>query len=1162
MAEETSGEIETLFQCKMCEYAGNSKDDIANHFIYTHASIEVIESPVKAKNSKDSGARTPTKVTRASSQLKDVSIAKEKIVKQTRKAQSKQSIPDETRTPSPSGRPQRKRRAPKWMEESEIEIIGTKKAKEKSTASPSPKKTHIPKVVIKVEVEDNQSGSQEDENQDEKQEEGRGGDQQDEEEDGGIPANEEEEPVETNDDDMEYNPEDEEEQEECGVESSVVDDNNDKVDTTKGDSDAPTGDNDAPKETGDIYGSEEDLVDMYVTKEDSDVSKETTDRSEEDWVKLLLKQLVPITVNEFGDKVEKGLAEWEAKWNAEQNLDLVKCSKPNCNVSVYKREESIHESCHMRDYQGFECIYCDERYSFWKQMRKHIGDTHKTQKDILRHWKCNLPKCSKLFKTDSALKKHVRSNHVVPEVGQSVLASFALSQLDEDGKPKKRPVGRPKSVKVKGPGRPKANKVVTEDTEEKPPKEKRVSVKWMPTCGKCAAVYDTTDELDEHISLHVVDELNRIACSECKEYFHEGEIREHMKKEHRRVVMPFRCVLCEFSSSRRHDVKKHMFCHEGFKRFQCSDCGKMMSTPYNLKIHQLRVHASDAEKNILCSLCGFKCANRAVLKDHMRHKHDLTMTGHSRSTTSKAEYPTFPCTHCHYVGKKETSLKYHMRIHEEDRPFKCNLCPYASKTKNNLILHVRTHKGMAPHKCSECEFRGATTLIVKEHIMAKHAKIKPLQCSVCDWSTCYNGNMWKHMQMHKLHEGILVPGKPKRATRKGIRYESSAKRFDKLLPITIDGFEVTSDEEQAAGPEVDNTGINMSVLPISIGRIGEGGTIVMVPGVEEQQQVRDEDAEAAQMVSFRPGEPQVEGLVQQDICFEYDHQKQTVDGSNLEEQEVMISVSGSDDQNIQQSISSIITSMAASAAAAANTQPTPSTQTHENTLIETQLSASEVASHFEDGTIIEITQIATNGQGTALIPEGAIVEKITPGMSASDIIMKAANMVASGQVSRAMPSNYQYTFPIAISKDGGAAENTLPFLAHVATAQESLPDADTMRIVDVATAQESLPDADTMRIVDVATAQESLPDADTMRIVEQMEAGVATNEGAVEDGSQAGEGVDIQQGIETQGEIDNEAIDNQQGIETQGEIVEQFVATILPDENNVMQIMQPQTQVE
>ena len=380
-------------------------------------------------------------------------------------------------------------------------------------------------------------------------------------------------------------------------------------------------------------------------------------KTEDDWKKLFEHQkLVPISSDEFEDKVNNAFSEWETAHTQEHRLDKIPCSKPACSVSVFEREWELHEGCHMRDYQGFECLYCDDRFSQWKLMRKHFADCHDECTEVPKHWECN--RCSKVFRMVETLKRHMKADHILAETAKSIMASFALSQLGEDGKPKKRGRGRPRgSFKVMQKGAKLKAKVKKQSNDDKQQREKRLSIKWMPTCGKCAAVYDTTEELDNHILLHEDDAEGRISCSECKEYFKADELRPHMKKQHKRRINPFRCVLCEFSSNRRHDVKKHMYCHEGVKRFQCHLCGKLMSTPYNLKIHRLRVHATEAEKNILCTLCGFKCANRAVLKDHMRHKHDLCMSGQSRSSTSKTHYPTFPCKQCDYVGKKESSLK-------------------------------------------------------------------------------------------------------------------------------------------------------------------------------------------------------------------------------------------------------------------------------------------------------------------------------------------------------------------------------------------------------------------------------------------------------------------------------------------------------------------------
>ncbi|PIK37452.1 putative zinc finger protein, partial [Apostichopus japonicus] len=284
-------------------------------------------------------------------------------------------------------------------------------------------------------------------------------------------------------------------------------------------------------------------------------------------------------------------------------------------------------------------------------------------------------------------------------------------------------------------------------------------------CDLCGAKYNDLDDLEKHRGSHeeIDDEDGStvMKCTECDGKFITSELlEEHVKQKHKRLLKLHRCHLCQFSSERRFDLKKHLVIHTGIKNYMCDQCGKCMSTPYNLKIHYLRLHATEEEKNITCSEddCDFKCADKAVLKDHLRQKHNLMIDNRDSEKVEKIKL--FSCKHCDYTGKKESSLRYHMRIHLENRQHKCKLCPYASKTKNNLILHMRTHDGMQPVKCSQCDFRGATNKIISEHILSKHAGIRPYRCLVCKWSTSYSGNMWKHIHDHRSELGDAMPAEP------------------------------------------------------------------------------------------------------------------------------------------------------------------------------------------------------------------------------------------------------------------------------------------------------------------------------------------------------------------------------------------------------------------
>ena len=125
------------------------------------------------------------------------------------------------------------------------------------------------------------------------------------------------------------------------------------------------------------------------------------------------------------------------------------------------------------------------------------------------------------------------------------------------------------------------------------------------------------------------------------------------------------------------DYRKHLLTHGDTKPCMCETCGKLMSTRYNLKVHRLRVHATEEEKTINCEHCSYRCADNIVLKDHMRFQHNLMWNGDVYKDSDQLR--TYKCELCSYVGKKEKSLNYHMRVHTENRQFHCTICSYASK---------------------------------------------------------------------------------------------------------------------------------------------------------------------------------------------------------------------------------------------------------------------------------------------------------------------------------------------------------------------------------------------------------------------------------------------------------------------------------------------------
>ena len=60
------------------------------------------------------------------------------------------------------------------------------------------------------------------------------------------------------------------------------------------------------------------------------------------------------------------------------------------------------------------------------------------------------------------------------------------------------------------------------------------------------------------------------------------------------------------------------------------------------------------------------------------------------------------CSNCSKCFFDNTTLKKHLRIHMEKKPFRSLECGKALCNSNKLSIHERIHTGVKPFKCLEC----------------------------------------------------------------------------------------------------------------------------------------------------------------------------------------------------------------------------------------------------------------------------------------------------------------------------------------------------------------------------------------------------------------------------------------------------------------------------
>lgn len=205
------------------------------------------------------------------------------------------------------------------------------------------------------------------------------------------------------------------------------------------------------------------------------------------------------------------------------------------------------------------------------------------------------------------------------------------------------------------------------------------------------------------------------------------------RKSTQTVAQAHMCNYCNYTSSKRYLLSRHMKSHSEERPHKCSVCERGFKTIASLQNH---VNTHTGTKPHACKYCEAAFTTSGELVRHVRYRH----------THEKPH----KCTECDYASVELSKLKRHIRCHTGERPYQCPHCTYASPDTFKLKRHLRIHTGEKPYECEICTARFTQSNSLKAHKLTHNIGDKPVfQCELCPTTCGRKTDLRIHVQ--KLH---------------------------------------------------------------------------------------------------------------------------------------------------------------------------------------------------------------------------------------------------------------------------------------------------------------------------------------------------------------------------------------------------------------------------